>query len=58
MGKIILGFLVIFMLVYAGIEGFRELTGKQKWALTKSLFYSIMCASAAIGLIAVIVVLF
>ena len=58
MSKIVLGFLLVFMAFYVGIDFFRTLTGKQKWDLTKSLFYSIMCASAAIGLIAVIVVLF
>lgn len=58
MSKIILGFLGIFILFYAGIDFFRKLTGKEKWDLTKSLFYSIMCASGAICLIALIIVLF
>ena len=56
--KIILGFLGIFILFYVGIETFRKLTGKEKWVLTKSIIYSIMCASAAIGSIALIVFLF
>lgn len=58
MVKIILGFLAIFFFFYIGIDVFRQLTGKEKWVLTKTLLYSIMCASAAIGLIALIVVLF
>jgi len=58
MVKIILGFLAVFFFFYIGIDVFRQLTGKEKWVLTKTLLYSIMCASAAIGLIALIVVLF
>lgn len=58
MSKIILAFLLLFFSVYVGIDSFRQLTGKQKWELTKSVFYSIMCASAAVGLVAVIVFLF
>lgn len=58
MTKIILGFLALFMFFYVGIDSFRQLTGKEKWVLTKSLIYSIVCASAAIGLMAVIVLLF
>ncbi len=58
MVKIILGFLAIFFFFYIGIDVFRQLTGKEKWVLTKTLLYSIMCASAAIGSIALIVVLF
>lgn len=56
--KIILGFLGIFILFYIGIDAFRQLTGKEKWVLTKSIIYSIMCASVAIGLIALIIFLF
>jgi hypothetical protein len=58
MTKIIFGFIAIFLFFYVGIDTFRQLTGKEKWVLTKSLIYSIMCASAAVGLIAVIVLLF
>lgn len=58
MVKIILGFLAVFFFFYIGIDVFRQLTGKEKWVLTKTLLYSIMCASAAIGSIALIVVLF
>jgi len=56
--KIILGFLGIFFFFYIGIDTFRQLSGKEKWVLTKSLIYSIVCASATVGLIAIIVLLF
>ena len=58
MSKLILGFVSVFILFYVGIDSFRKLTGKEKWDLTKSLFYSIMCASAAICSIVLIVFLF
>lgn len=58
MVKVILGFLAIFFFFYIGFDAFRQLSGKEKWELTKALIYSIMCASAAIGFIALIVVLF
>lgn len=56
--KIILGFLLVFFAFYVGIDAFRRLTGKEKLDLTKSVFYSIICGSAAVGTIAVIVLLF
>jgi hypothetical protein len=56
--KIILGFLAAFFFFYIAIDSFRQLTGKEKWVLTKSVVYSMMCASAAIGFIALIIVLF
>ncbi len=58
MVKIIVGFFAVFLMFYVGIDTFRQLSGKEKWDLTKSLFYSIMCASAAIGFIAMIIILF
>ena len=56
--KIITWFLIVFFGFFLGIDSFRRLTGKEKWDLTKGLFYSILCASATIGLIALIVLLF
>jgi len=56
--RLILAFVVAFAICYFGISGFRNLTGKDKWALTKLLAYSIMCALLAVGLLTIIVVLF
>lgn len=58
MVKMIVGFLVLLVAFYVGIDTFRQLSGKEKLALTKSLFYSIICSSAAIGSIALIIFLF
>ena len=56
--KIIVGFLLVFLAFYVGIDTFRQLTGKEKLDLTKSLFYTIICGSAAVGTIAAIILLF
>ena len=56
--KIILAFLVVFGLCYIGISGYRDLSGRDKFALTKLLGYSILCSSIAISLLILIVVLF
>lgn len=56
--RMLLAFLIAFAIFYFGIAGFRNLTGKDQWALTKLLGYSIMCASLAIVLLMLIVVLF
>ena len=56
--KIILAFLFVFFMFYFGIKGYRDLSGKDKWALTKLLGYSILCAFTAIVLLMLIVILF
>jgi hypothetical protein len=56
--KIILAFFIAFVICYVGIKSFRDLTGQDKWALTKLLAYSTMCASTAIVLLILVVVLF
>jgi hypothetical protein len=56
--KIILVFLFVFFVFYFGIQGYRDLSGKDKWALTKLIGYSILCALTAIVLLMLIVILF
>ncbi len=56
--RLLLAFLIAFGIFYFGIKGFRELTGKDKWALTKLLAYSTMCAVLAIVLLIAMVILF
>jgi hypothetical protein len=56
--KIILAFLFAFGLCFLGIKGYRDLSGKDKWALTKLIGYSILCALTAIVLLMLIVILF
>ncbi len=56
--KIIIGFILVFVGVFFGIQAFRELSGKEKWALAKLLTYSAGCAILTVMVLAGIVVLF
>ena len=56
--KIILAFLIAFGICFYGIKSFRDLTGKDKWALTKLVAYSTLCAVLAILLLTLFVILF
>lgn len=54
----ILIFLITCAIVYTAIEGFRVLSGKQRWALTKSIGYSLLIASTATAILAAVVFIF
>lgn len=54
----ILAFLVVFALIFFGIIAFRKLSEKDKWALTKTLTYSIIVAVVTMSLLTMFVVLF
>jgi hypothetical protein len=56
--KIILAFFIAFGICYFGIKGYRDLSGKDKWALTKLIGYSVLCSFTAIVLLMLIVILF
>ena len=56
--KIILAFLVVFGVCYFSIKGYRELSGKDKWALTKLLGYSILVAVLTLVVLTVFVIVF
>jgi hypothetical protein len=58
MVKIVIAFLIAFAICYFGIQGYRDLSGKDKWALAKLVGYSFLCAFSAIVLLMLIVVLF
>ena len=58
MGKMILGFLVLFGLVFLSIQGFAAASGRERMQLTKAVTYSMVCATIAVGLAAAIVILF
>jgi len=49
---------ILFAVFYFGIPALRKLTGKEKWDLTKTVIYSILCASLAIAAMILIVILF
>ena len=51
-------FLMVAILIFAGIETFRTMTNKERWALTKSLGYSIIIAVVTMVLLTGFVILF
>jgi putative effector of murein hydrolase LrgA (UPF0299 family) len=56
--KIILGFLLVFVGIFVGIQAFLNLTGREKWALTTLIIYSIICAVLTIAALTAFVLLF
>jgi hypothetical protein len=49
---------IIWAVFFFGITAFRNMSGKDKWALTKTLAYSTLCSLLALATMVVIVVLF
>jgi hypothetical protein len=53
-----LAFALLFAAFYFGIPAFRNMKGKEKWDLTKTLLFSLLCSLLAVGAMVLIVVLF
>jgi hypothetical protein len=51
-------FAIVAVLIHFGITAWRNMTGKQRWTLTKSVTYSIIVALLAVLVMTVIVILF
>jgi len=51
-------FAILFAVFYFGIPAFRKLKGVEKWDVTKTVLYSMICSSLAVGAMVLIVVLF
>ena len=56
--RIILAFVIVFLITFFGIKMFTQLSGKEKWVLTKLLAYSMVCAIITIVFLISIVLLF
>jgi hypothetical protein len=56
--KVLLFFILIFVLFFLGIKTVRNLTGKDALALTKIVGYSIICAVLTVSVLISIVVIF
>jgi hypothetical protein len=56
--KIILAFLFVFVIFFFGINTVRVMSGKEKWALTKLVAFSIICAMLTLTALVGLVVLF
>jgi hypothetical protein len=56
--RIWLVFAILAVIIHFGITAWRNLNGKERWALTKSVTYSIIVALLAVLAMTVIVILF
>ena len=53
-----LAFAIMAVLIHFGITAWRNLNGKERWTLTKSVTYSILVALLAVLAMTLIVILF
>ena len=51
-------FAILAALIHFGITAWRKMEGKEQWALTKSISYSILVSLLALLVMTVIVILF
>jgi hypothetical protein len=58
MVRMFLIFLLLTVFIGGGIHVVRQLSGMEKWQLTKLLVYSVVCAMLALGALTVFVLLF
>ena len=56
--KLWLAFIIFAVLIHFGITAWRNMEGKERWTLTKSVTYSIIVALLAVLVMTVIVILF
>lgn len=56
--RILLTFIFLAVVIGFGIKTVRQMTGKEQWALTKTVGYAILCSSIAIALMILIVIIF
>ncbi len=53
-----LAFIILAVLIHFGIQAWQKMTGKDRWTLTKSIFYSIIVSLLALALMVSIVIIF
>ena len=58
MAKMLFVFLTVAIFVFIGIEVFRTMSNKERWALTKTVGYSIIVAVVTVLLLTLFVMLF
>ena len=56
--RMVLVFALVFVAFWIGILAFRNLTGKEKWELTKTIGYAIICAVLTMLVLVGIVIIF
>jgi len=53
-----ISFAILTVLIHVGITAWRNMEGKERWTLTKSIGYSIIVALLAVLVMTAIVILF
>ncbi len=56
--RMIMVWAILSVAIGLGIAGWRTMTGKEKWHLTKIIAYGTMCSLVAVVLLSFIVILF
>lgn len=56
--RIVLAFVVVFVLFFFGIRAVRDMTGRERWDTTQLLTYSTICAILTVVSLTGLVVLF
>jgi hypothetical protein len=56
--RVLLTFVILAVLFGFAIKTVRQMTGKDKWALTKTAGYAILCSLLAVAAMIFIVILF
>jgi|APGre2960657373_1045057.scaffolds.fasta_scaffold150354_2 cytochrome c oxidase assembly factor CtaG len=56
--KLWLLFAIIFAAFYFAIPAFRNMKGKEKWDVVKTVLYSFLCSALAVGVMVLLVFLF
>lgn len=56
--RLVLVFVLLFLLFYGGIATAIKMSGKEKWAFTKLALYSLVCSFLAVAVMTAIVIMF
>jgi hypothetical protein len=56
--RIILAFVILAAIIGFGITAFRQMNGKERWDLTKTVVFSLVCSILSICILVSLVVLF
>jgi hypothetical protein len=56
--KLVLAFIILAVVLHFGITSWQKMSGKDRWSLTKTAFYSIIVSLLALAAMTILVVLF
>ncbi len=56
--KVVLAFIFLAVVFGFSIQTVRSMTGKERWALTKTVIYATVCSLLALATMSLIVILF